>query len=280
MAENNNNSSQKCVLLVDDNPVNRKVGKVLMEQFQLDCDVAASGQEALQALAEKNYAVILMDCVMPDMDGFETTMAIRKLERLKGSYTPIIACTAKCMAGDIQRCIAAGMDDFIPKPIDKELLRVKLNHWAKTEVVQQSQVLHKMTSGSTAVEVDETPTDMAELEEFFGAEELYSILDTFLQTSEQKLDGMRYCIKERRYELVVDLAHELKGASASIGAKDLSRLSLQLEQAAGAREWREMQSVLERVEVAFEKLQIFIQDYLRAHSAKVHTTVRQDAWGQ
>ncbi len=102
------------ILIVEDNFLNQKVAMVLIQRLGLKAKLVSNGKEAVDAVSTQKFSLILMDCHMPIMDGFEATVAIRKLESLTDSYTPIIAVTALAMGGDRERCIAAGMDDYIP----------------------------------------------------------------------------------------------------------------------------------------------------------------------
>jgi PAS domain S-box-containing protein len=104
------------VLVVEDNAVNRKLTTALLERFGHHSDVASNGREAVEAVAATRYDLVIMDCQMPEMDGFEATRRIREVERA-GTRTPILAMTANAMDGDRERCIAAGMDDYVTKPI-------------------------------------------------------------------------------------------------------------------------------------------------------------------
>ncbi len=117
------------VLVVEDNVVNQKVAIRLLEKCHCRADVAANGQEAIEALSRIAYDCVLMDCLMPDMDGFEATATIRQRESTTGLRVPIIAMTANTMEGDRERCIEAGMDDYIPKPMKVEALRDILQKW-------------------------------------------------------------------------------------------------------------------------------------------------------
>src|SRR5580658_7024559 len=94
------------ILLVEDNLFNQKAEMILLELLGLTADIASNGKEAVACVSRNKYSLILMDCHMPEMDGFEATVAIRKLESMSGSYTPIIAVTALAMSGDRERCIA------------------------------------------------------------------------------------------------------------------------------------------------------------------------------
>jgi two-component system, sensor histidine kinase and response regulator len=105
------------VLLVEDNRVNQRLATRLLEKRGHSVSLAADGREALVALEKESFDLVLMDLQMPEMDGFEATMAIRKNERGSGNHLPIVALTAHAMKGDREKCLAAGMDGYLTKPI-------------------------------------------------------------------------------------------------------------------------------------------------------------------
>jgi CheY-like chemotaxis protein len=116
------------VLLAEDNFVNQRVALIMLKGFGIEADVVATGVEALDALIGVSYDLVLMDCQMPEMDGFEATRRIRERER--GSRRlPVVAMTANAMVGDRERCLKAGMDDHIPKPVRVEVLHRALSRW-------------------------------------------------------------------------------------------------------------------------------------------------------
>src|SRR5262249_18816365 len=110
------------VLIAEDNLVNRRLVTRVLEKRGHTVSAAATGREALDQVQHERFDVILMDVQMPDMDGLETAAAIRRLEAIQGAHTPIIAVTAYSMKGDRERCLAAGMDDYITKPINAQEL--------------------------------------------------------------------------------------------------------------------------------------------------------------
>jgi CheY-like chemotaxis protein len=122
--------AERRILLVEDNPVNREVATVMLRKSGLTVDVAVNGLEAIRALAKAPYELVLMDCQMPELDGFEATRRIRSLgAKTLNPKIPIIAMTANAMQGDMQACLDAGMDDYIAKPIRSSELMEKVDRW-------------------------------------------------------------------------------------------------------------------------------------------------------
>jgi len=117
------------VLLVEDNRVNQKVAQVMLQSMGISMALANNGREALQRLEEEPFALVFMDCQMPDMDGFTATARIREQERALGTRLPIIAMTAHALEGDRERCLSAGMDDYLSKPLTRQSLHSMLFRW-------------------------------------------------------------------------------------------------------------------------------------------------------
>jgi CheY-like chemotaxis protein len=118
----------KRVLVAEDNPFNQKVARLILERMGLRVDMAASGGEAVQMMTILSYDMVFMDCQMPEMDGYETTRTIRRLGG-PAACTPIVAMTAHALFGDRERCLAAGMDDYMSKPVRPDLIHAMLARW-------------------------------------------------------------------------------------------------------------------------------------------------------
>ncbi|ABZ84181.1 sensor histidine kinase, putative [Heliomicrobium modesticaldum Ice1] len=129
---------QASVLVVEDNPVNQKLVTALLRKMGLSVRLASSGFEAIDALGEEEYALILMDCQLPDLNGFETTQVIRDSEAETGQHIPIIAMTALSMQGDREKCLQAGMDDYVSKPIDRKQLTAVLARWLSVSADEET----------------------------------------------------------------------------------------------------------------------------------------------
>jgi CheY-like chemotaxis protein len=124
-APNSGSRAQFRILLVEDNTINQKVARLILTRLGYQADVANNGLEALQAIVDRSYDLILMDCLMPEMDGFEATRRIRST----GAEIPIIAMTANAFAEDRAACLAAGMTDYLSKPVRESELDKKLQHY-------------------------------------------------------------------------------------------------------------------------------------------------------
>lgn len=255
-------TTKRHALLAEDNVLNQKVAVLLLDLFGWDSTVVPDGKAALKAITDgTRYTVILMDCMMPEMDGFEATRQIRRIEKLRGQYTPIIAVTALAMAGDYERCIASGMDDYISKPISKETLKVKLEHWSQPDVVSRNQKLaHSFHSYSPANAGGSmrTPVNVLELEKFYGVGELTNVLELFLTTTEAHFAELETAIAERRAQIVSRIAHELKASASTVGAKDMTKQCLYLEHCSGHEDWYEAEQTAKELAASFKEMRQFL----------------------
>ena len=264
-------SNNKLILVAEDNVVNQKIATILLEKLGLTAHVVSNGLEAVKAVAARDYPVVLMDCHMPEMDGFEATREIRRMEAVVGKHTPIIAVTALAMAGDRERCIDAGMDDYISKPIDKDRLKNKLNLWMRKEFVFHNQKLaERFFEANSRSAFGPDPIDLAELEVFYGStEEVEEVLGLFVTITERQLPELNAALSDRSSTVAARMAHELKGSSASVGAKEMSILCLQLEQQIGQQDWDQTKQTYTNLNRCYESIRGFVLRTFR--KANVHS---------
>ena len=210
------------VLVVEDNTVNQKVAVAMIESLGYGAEAVGNGIEAVEACARHRYDAILMDCQMPQMDGFKATAFIRQREGL-AHHTPIIALTASVTAEDRQRCLSAGMDDYLSKPVPREALASALRKWIPTMGTPRP------------VETSTTPSTLSAshplrvLEAHAGPRALAEVIDVFLQTIPRRLDDLRQAHARGDAESIRAVTHSLKGASAQIGARGMADICVQIE---------------------------------------------------
>lgn len=243
------------ILVVEDNPVNQKVALYMLRRLGLRADIAADGVEAVEAVQRIPYDIILMDCQMPEMDGFEATAHIRRLEEENGREprSRILAMTANAMAGDRERCLASGMDDYLEKPLRMETLRTVLTEWA--------QLPHPEAHLESSAAADSAePLDLERLRENFHHDEkaVQELVDLYLSTTRPLLDKLKEAAEQRDGRSAIRAAHEIKGASAYILAEEITDLAREIEGAAKESDWENLDSLLDELEPAFIRLMGYI----------------------
>jgi two-component system, sensor histidine kinase and response regulator len=212
------------VLLTEDNPVNRKLAMALLEKRGHKVYLAENGREALAVLDRTKPDVVLMDLQMPVMDGFEAIRAIRTKEQREGGHLPIVALTAHAMQGDRERCLEAGADDYVTKPIRTADLFAAIERVTKNGGSGQSSSSSRPNGGSKALDVT------AALEHVEGDRELLEeLVHLFVEGSPASLQDIQQALGERDAHRLERLAHTMKGSSASLGANRVSEAALVLE---------------------------------------------------
>jgi len=207
------------ILLAEDNAVNQKVALRLLARLGYRADVAANGLEAVEAVQRQPYDVVLMDVQMPEMDGLEASRRIKQGEAVTGRPR-IIAVTADAMQGDRERCLAAGMDDYITKPIHVEALVAAL-----TKTRQQSAAEDSEPEASPVI-------DFKKFEEFrdtMGTDFIGEVIEVFNEDAPELLEQMKQALSSDDAELLRRAAHSLKSNSAAFGADKLAELARELE---------------------------------------------------
>jgi CheY-like chemotaxis protein len=232
------------VLLVEDNATNQLLAETLLEKKGHTVVTARNGKEALAALAERSFGVVLMDVQMPEMDGFEATARIRAQERETGKHVPIVAMTAHAMKGDRERCLEAGMDGYVTKPIRAEELYRALALFAPADVPDP---LHPVAShpADPIVAGTQARFDKAALVARVGGREdrLRTIIQVFQGESAGLMTELREAIAGGQADGLKRAAHSLKGAAGLFGAPGVVENAQRLEslgdagELTGAMEW-------------------------------------------
>jgi signal transduction histidine kinase/CheY-like chemotaxis protein/HPt (histidine-containing phosphotransfer) domain-containing protein len=220
------------ILLVEDNPTNQMVALGMLEIFGLSADVATNGIEAVEAIEKttRPYSLVLMDCQMPLMDGYDATRAIRMGEAEQGNvHIPIIAMTANTMSGDREKCLAAGMDDYIPKPIDNRVLKEMLLKW----LLKQAPIRTLEIGKNQDVMVSPLWDEQEALARLGNKKNLLmKVVHCFVVDGRQTLEELRTAIENSKFSEAQLHAHSLKGSAANISALKLQAIAKTLESAA------------------------------------------------
>jgi CheY-like chemotaxis protein/HPt (histidine-containing phosphotransfer) domain-containing protein len=250
------------VLLAEDNVVNQRLALRILEKAGHSVRVAGTGKQALQALERDRFDVVLMDVQMPEMGGLEATAAIRQREKEEGGHTPVIALTAHAMKGDRERCLAAGMDGYVAKPIRERELFVALEQVLKTHApagvrgALADEEPPQIPGEGTVVVVD---FDRAAALERCGEDPglLRELIDMFLSEIPGWMAALDQALRAGDADQVKRMAHTIKGAVGTFGATPAWDASYRVETlgrehalAEAGPAWQEMQAVIERLRKA------------------------------
>lgn len=258
------------ILAVDDDPVNQKIISLLLQSLELDCMIAKNGVDAIELFARNQPDVVIMDLMMPEIDGFHASLEIRRREFGTGNWTPIIACSALDYKFVKERCIAAGINDFMPKPFTRDVLQSKIELWLKKRLNTQEHLVAPSLEKSAANKLrwahvlDEEPIDKRFMRTAYGLEHLDEIYALFQEVTEQQLRDLSSALLDRDTAMIASIAHELKGSSYAIGARSMAQLCAQLEGALQTKDWSEVERISMEVKEAFDQLRLFIQESLES----------------
>lgn len=219
------------ILIAEDNMVNQKVALKMLAHLGFAADVVANGLEALEALGRKTYDVVLMDVMMPEMDGLEATRAIRR-QWPGGDGPRIIATTANAMKGDREKCLDAGMDDYISKPVRMEDLQAALRRWGMRaqETAAAAPAAPPAAAPSEPEVIDMAAVDaLSELQEDGGPDIVSELIELFIEDSVTLLADLEGAVQGRDCDAIGRIAHRFKGSSANLGARILASQCQALE---------------------------------------------------
>jgi len=288
-------------LLAEDNAVNQKVALRLLQQLGYLADVAQNGMEAVSAVAARPYDVIFMDVQMPEMDGLEATRRIREFEKMPHMARAtkrivIIAMTANAMVGDRDRCIAAGMDDYLPKPVRPDALRAMIEKWGKLSL-RSSQPAPEAPTPAPAAEAQKPeptatsrkpampahlpvmnptpnqpppavelppPVDLDRLTDLAGGEEgLVELVELYLTQTAGQIASMRTAIVEGQVAEVRRIAHSAAGANATCGMQGVVASLRALERMGESGDITEAPAHIEAVSQEFDRIKAFLEQHTK-----------------
>ncbi|MBM9614194.1 response regulator [Desulfobulbus rhabdoformis] len=252
------------LLLVDDEETNRFVMAETFRRTSVEVVVAANGQEAIELCRENNFQLILMDCQMPVVDGYEATERIlAEAEQQHRPTPPIVALTADATAAARKRCQEVGMVDYLVKPLDFNRLQQVLSRWLpelKTSVVPKSMQNEQSVGSIGASSMVINPISLERLREHVG--DITPVVGVFLRSLNRRLEELRQAVSSQDAEAVNKVAHTMKGSSGQFGAEELAALCLQAEQMGKNKNLRLGEKILAQIEQAVEKVHQFFSKQL------------------
>ena len=252
------------ILLAEDNPVNQKLAVRVLEKRSCVVTAVGNGKIALEALEKDSFDLVFMDVQMPEMDGLEATAKIREIEVITGEHIPIIAMTAHAMKGDEERCLAFGMDDYIPKPFKASKVFETISKWVKgqegKEAKGSGEALSRQQQSEPVINFEDALERAADDNEL-----LKELVKLFIESSAEQMDEIRNAIEQNDPQELERAAHSLKGAAKNISANSISELAFRLEEGRGATTriafYDEAKDALESLEDEIERFEEFFAKY-------------------
>jgi signal transduction histidine kinase/CheY-like chemotaxis protein len=235
------------ILLAEDNDINAMVAVTLLEAAGYEVSRVTNGEEAVEAVRQHPFDLVLMDMQMPKVDGVEAARLVRELPE-PASTTPIVAMTANAMREHHEACLAAGMNEFISKPIDPEALLGVVDRFVDVELWNEAAAPAETTASMRTPDVDEAKLDA--LAEILSSARLNAMLASYLSHSEQRLDRMDSLTADLNFAALAGEAHDLKGVSGTFGAVRVQQLAEQLERACQSGDDAEAPRLLTQIQVA------------------------------
>jgi two-component system, sensor histidine kinase and response regulator len=258
--------ADKVILVADDSPVNQKVALLQLKSLGLMARAVSSGEEALDQVATGDYALVLMDCQMPDMDGFQATKAIRKTEEGTNKRIPIIALTGSADAEGRAKCLDSGMDEVLIKPVAPNKLMEVIDRFLKGEKTEKqqriTQTILKPDASVVAATPLRDPVDFEELKKSCGVDVAHDIIVVYLSAAETLLGGLREARESRDAVALAALSHQLRGSSQAVGAQEMVTLSDKLSAHARKNSWIEAKETIESLIYSFSRLKKFTERVL------------------
>jgi CheY-like chemotaxis protein/HPt (histidine-containing phosphotransfer) domain-containing protein len=248
-------SEGSLVLLVDDHPTNRMLLQRQLNTLGYAAETAEDGEQALRMWKSGRYGIVITDCEMPGMDGYTLAQAIRAAEAGKGGRrTPVLACTAHALAGEVDKCLAVGMDDCLVKPIDLRALNQRLQRWLPLPAEDVE------ADGNPAPGGDESPVDLTLVRETWGDDTgtVRDMLSFFQRANNEDAAMLRRAVAAKDLPLATRATHRMLGASKMVGAHDFAETCERINGASRAGAWESVEAELPQFEQEWMRLNTYI----------------------
>ncbi len=257
------------ILVAEDNVVNQKVAVCYLEKLGYRADVVTNGREAVDAVSRVSYALVLMDCQMPEMDGFEATALIRKREGEQASRRlPIVAMTANAMQRDHEKCLNAGMDDYLSKPTKLEQLEATLARWISGQPSPDERKEPVWSEKAHSVHECVDPAVLAEFRQLdMSCSLLVTLITNFLKDVPHRLADLQNALQQGDEETLARVAHELNGSSGNLGARKMRQLCVELQALGKANDLSRAGALLAQLVNEFELVR---QRLMAEHTTIAH----------
>jgi polar amino acid transport system substrate-binding protein len=242
---------KEVILIAEDYAINQQVAQLYLDEMGFASHIVSNGAEAVEAASRHDYALILMDCQMPEMDGYTATQKIREMEKATGKHVPIIAMTAHAMGGDRERCLEAGMDEYISKPVEPEALRVMLDKWLPDMSATDASA-HRLL-----------PIDLQIARAKYGqrADELCRM---FVSKSELELVQLIKHLEHGHTRDALNVVHGLKGVCSTISAQPMRLTCLEIELALHNGDVQLASDLAAQLGVEFSEVQRYLEQEIGA----------------
>jgi CheY-like chemotaxis protein/HPt (histidine-containing phosphotransfer) domain-containing protein len=254
------------ILIVEDNATNQFVAQCILEEFGIQADITADGEEAITALETMHYDLVFMDCQMPVLDGYNATRRIRDIHsKVLNSTIPIIAMTANAMQGDRGKCIDAGMNDFISKPIESNKVLQILKLWLPEHEITGLQKKAPIASvNKTSDKLQTVIFDASALRQRLMNNEnlIRKVIETFSSDMELQIKILNTAIIDEDFVTATAQAHKIKGAAANVSGIELSVLALIIEDAGKAEDLKTLLNMQPQIENNFVLLKAAMDELL------------------
>lgn len=241
------------ILVAEDHPTNRLVFERQLTRLGYSVDIVPDGKVALSAIQDNHYDLILTDCHMPEMDGFELTAQVRRLDDSEKARIPIVAVTANALSGDADRCISAGMNDYLTKPVSLEDMSSTLLKWLSGE-----NTAHVPLQDTDAADSSDTNDfDKSVLEDLVGTDDeiILSLLDSFMANAQVLLVELNKASSGKQEEAFESAAHMLSGSAKTAGAKCVAKTIDTIRDAAKESDWTMVEGALPQLEAAVARVE-------------------------